>query len=38
MDLTQFDNTQQGYDSYGEYLKYHKNRYKDKNYRSEYNS
>lgn len=35
--MSQFDNTQQGYDSYEEYLKIHKNPFIDKNYRSEYN-
>ena len=36
--MSQFDNIQQGYDSYEDYLKYHKDSYKNKTYRSEYNS
>ena len=35
---SQFDNAQQGYDSYEEYLKTHKNSCTKKKYRSEYNS
>lgn len=38
MDTTQYNNAQQGYDSYEEYLKTHKNPFIGKNYRSEYNS
>lgn len=35
--MSQFDNAQQGYDSYEE-LKTHKNPFINKKYRSEYNS
>lgn len=38
MNNIQFDNAQQGYDSYEDYLKAHKNPFIDKKYRSEYNS
>lgn len=36
--MSQFDNAQQGYDSYEDYLKSHKDSIKNKTYRSEYNS
>lgn len=36
--MSQFDNAQQGYDSYEDYLKFHKDSIKNKTYRSEYNS
>lgn len=36
--MSQFDNAQQGYDSYEEYLKTHKNPFINKKYRSKYNS
>lgn len=36
--MSQFDNAQQGYDSYEEYLKTNKNPFINKKYRNEYNS
>lgn len=36
--MSQFNNAQQGYDSYEDYLKSHKDSIKNKTYRSEYNS